>query len=275
MTIHRFRSTRATHPVELEVEVTGEQQAPGVLLIPSLGRGRGDFDDLARTLADSGYRALALDPRGIGFSAAASFADLTLHDLADDAAAVLDHLQLERAHVVGHAFGNRVARCLCADHRARVASLTLLAAGGQVPPEEEAVAAFRRFVNEALAPEAFLRLVATANFAPTSDPSAWQDGWWLETAKQQAMAAGRTDTAQWWDPGPIDVLIVQGLDDRMAPPANGRRLTQLLGERATLVEIADAGHALLPEQPARVAREVLDFLRRAGDRGMAERRPTH
>ncbi|MEM9385137.1 MAG: alpha/beta fold hydrolase [Pseudomonadota bacterium] len=259
MGVHRY-SVPSPTLVELEVDARGVGD-DAVLLLPSLGRGRGDFDGLVEALTREGFRTLALDPRGIGHSDKATFEHLTLHSLADDAVAALDALAIERAHVIGHAFGNRVARCVQADHPDRVRSLILLAAGGKVPPVEEAVDAFRRFVSTPLAPDAFLSEVAQANFSPAGDPSAWADGWWLETARGQATAAGRASLEDWWLPrGEVQVLIVQGLDDRMAPPENGRSLRDSLGARARLVEVERAGHALLPEQPAKVEAAVLAFL---------------
>jgi pimeloyl-ACP methyl ester carboxylesterase len=241
----------------LELAVGGE--GPDVLLLPSLGRGREDFAALAGALRGAGYRTLSLQPRGIGASRA-PLEDIDLHTLADDARAALDRAGAARAHVIGHAFGNRVARCLRADHPDRVLTLILLAAGGKVPPAPEAGEAFRRFINEPRSPEAFLQDVAIANFSPKSDPAPWAEGWWCETAKAQARAASRTAVDAWWHPGEVDLLIVQGLDDRMAPPDNGRGLAALVGERARLVEIPDAAHALLPEQPGQVATAVIDFI---------------
>lgn len=48
-----------------------------------------------------------------------------LHDLAADFAALLDHLQIDRAHVVGHSHGARVALAFAIAHPDRVASLTV------------------------------------------------------------------------------------------------------------------------------------------------------
>jgi pimeloyl-ACP methyl ester carboxylesterase len=53
---------------------------------------------------------------------------------------------------------------------------------------------------------------------------------------------------------------VQGLDDVLAPPVNGRALVERLGRRASLIEVPDAGHAMLPEQPLAVADALIDFL---------------
>jgi len=247
----------------LLIRISGGDGPPG-LLIPSLGRGAEDFDLLASSLGHAGYRVIALQPRGIAPSIG-PLEDITLHHLADDARAAIDAAGYGPAHVVGHAFGNRVARCLCVDAPDRVRALVLLAAGGLEPPLAHAVEAFKRFINEPLSPEEFLAAVKTANFAADSDPSPWAIGWFADTARAQAHAAGRTPRETWWHPGEKNVLICQALEDAMAPAANGQALAEALGDRASLTEIPGAGHAMLPEQPALIAEAVLGFLARQAD----------
>ena len=261
MPMHRIRRATDRGPVDLAVTAVGS--GPVVVLIPSLGRGARDFDELSSRLAGAGWRALAIDPRGIG-SSMGPMEDVNLHDLAADVSAVVQEMSADgRAHVVGHAFGNRVARCLAADSPDRVGGLVLLAAGGRIAPDPAAVDAFRRFLAGGLDDAAVRTAMAVANFAPTSDPDSWTRHWWLDTAAAQIAAAKATELTDWWQSFTAPTLIVQGLDDRMAPPENGRALAAAARPgQVTLVEIADAGHALLPEQPEAVARHVLDFLGR-------------
>jgi pimeloyl-ACP methyl ester carboxylesterase len=214
-------------------------------------------------LANAGFRALALNPRGVGASRG-STEGITLHDLARDAAAVIDARADGAAHVVGHAFGHRVACCLAVGHPARVHRLVLLGAGGLVPPDPEASAAFKRYFDESLTTADRYDAMKTANFAARSDPTPWLTGWWPEAVGAQVQAAIATPHEEWWTSGTADILIVQGLEDRMAPPENGRSLARTLGRRVRLVEVAEAGHALLPEQPERVCAEVVRFLAEAG-----------
>ncbi|HJL89633.1 MAG TPA: alpha/beta hydrolase [Acidimicrobiales bacterium] len=68
----------------------------------------------------------------------------------------------------------------------------------------------------------------------------------------------------WWKAGSADVLVLQPADDVVALPANADDIVERLGERATLVAAADAGHALLPEQPEAVADALLSWLRGHG-----------
>ena len=56
------------------------------------------------------------------------------------------------------------------------------------------------------------------------------------------------------------MLIIQGLSDRIAPPANGRILRDKLGSRVKLVELEHTAHALLLEQPEIIADTILNFI---------------
>ena len=65
----------------------------------------------------------------------------------------------------------------------------------------------------------------------------------------------------WWAGGSTPLLVIQGLQDAVALPENGRLLKAEFGDRVQLTEIDRAGHALLPEQPEFVATNVLAFLK--------------
>ena len=109
--------------------------------------------------------------------------------------------------------------------------------------------------------ETFLRVMHESGFfAPVSDPAVWLGGWWRETARPQAEGNQAVNPRAWWAAGGKPVLVAQGLDDGIAPPENGRDLKALYPDRVTLVEIEAAGHALLPEQPALIARNVTGWL---------------
>ena len=77
------------------------------------------------------YRALALDQRGYGLSDPAASIDATrgCGDWIDDLAAVADHLQLDRFHLVGHSLGGCVAWGALGAWPERLLSATLIAPG--------------------------------------------------------------------------------------------------------------------------------------------------
>jgi len=232
-------------------------------MLPSLGRSAADFARLGNDLANAGFQAVAINPRGIAGSTG-RLDEITLHDLARDIAEVIDALDLKPAHVLGHAFGNRIARCVAADFPASVRTVTLLAAGGRIKPDKTIAERFRdALLGDPTAPE-FIAALQAYLFSPHTDARIWRDGWAPATAAAQLKAAQATDPAAWWRAGRAPLLVIQGLDDVAAPPANGRLLQQELGGRVTLIEIERAGHALLPEQPMRIANAVVAFLKADG-----------
>jgi pimeloyl-ACP methyl ester carboxylesterase len=248
--------TVATDGARIVATVRGD--GPVVALIPSLGRGAADFDDLALRLADAGYTAAAVDPRNAGESCGGT-ENLTLHHYAADVAAIISELG-GPAHVVGHAFGNRVARCLATDSPELVSTVTLLAAGGLVEPAPENREALRRCFRYDLPEQEHLAAVRQAFFAEGNDPSVWRGGWWGCVSAAQSMASRATPVETWWRGGVAPLLVIQGLDDVIARPENGRALRDEMPGRVTLVELESMGHAMLPEQPWAIAHHLTEFL---------------
>lgn len=77
-----------------------------------------------KTLTEAGYRVVALDNRGHGQSTKSHEpADYTPEKMAADVAALLDHLHIARAHVMGYSMGARIAAFLALGYPEHVASL--------------------------------------------------------------------------------------------------------------------------------------------------------
>lgn len=76
---------------------------------------------------DSGYQVIRLDNRGVGNSDWDAFDPdnpYSLSDMANDALAVLDTLNIDKAHVVGASMGGMIGQTLSIEHPERVSSLT-------------------------------------------------------------------------------------------------------------------------------------------------------
>jgi pimeloyl-ACP methyl ester carboxylesterase len=249
--------------VEIEVEVKGDGEL--IVLLPWHG---GDFDYLApfaSMLAEAGFRTAAINPRGIGRSKG-PLENLTLHDFAGDVANVIATLDAAPAHVLGHAHGNRVARCVAADHPDLVRTVILLAAGGKVPPDPEMATVRKKITQADSLEEERLEAFRQLTFSPNTDIEVVKGHQisrkrWPETSAAQARAGQATPLEAWWTAGVAPMLVIQGLDDRTAPPGNGRALRDELGDRVKLVELPDAGHALIIEQPEVIARAVIEYLK--------------
>lgn len=246
--------------VRLRVRVIGRWGERDVVMLPSLGRGSHDFDALAERVAGQGYRVILPEPRGIGGSVG-QFDGQTLHDFAGDVAAVIEALSSAPVVLIGHAYGNRVARTVAADHPHSVERLVLIAAGGIVPIREEIIEAMRGCMTLTLPREGRLKHLAKAFFAPGNDASVWLDGWWPEVAAAQSAAVRATKVEDWWEAGGKPITVLQASDDAIAPRENAEDLKRRLGDRVTIVDIRDAGHAMLPEQPDQIAAAVMNAVR--------------
>ena len=77
-----------------------------------------------KTLTDAGYRAIAFDNRGHGATSKSyDPADYTPEKMAGDASALLDHLGISQAHVMGYSMGARIAAFLALAEPQKVATL--------------------------------------------------------------------------------------------------------------------------------------------------------
>ena len=124
------RAERASEIVaydDVRIEVIAEGSGPLVVLLPSRGRAAEDFDNVAAGIAKAGFRVLRPQPRGAGRSSG-PMKDLSLHDFARDTAAVIRHEGGGPAVLVGHAFGNWVARMTAVDHPQLVRGVVIVAA---------------------------------------------------------------------------------------------------------------------------------------------------
>src|SRR5262245_32260275 len=162
---------------DTQIEALAQGSGPPIVLLPSLGRGASDFDAIAERLAAAGFRVLRPEPRGIGGSHSPEpYADL--HDCAADIAAVIEHDGSGSAFVVGHAFGNRVARMLATDRPELVRAVCLVAANvGHAPSPPEVREAIKASANPSLPDDVRLKALGYAFFAPGNDPRSWLAGW--------------------------------------------------------------------------------------------------
>lgn len=131
--------------VNVYYEETGAPSGKPIVLISGLGTQLTRWaEPFVQRLAQRGYRVVRMDNRDAGLSEsfdAAGAPDLkavasarsagtqpalpyTLDDMADDVAALLTHLGIERAHVVGSSMGGMIAQLLAIRHPDRVLTLT-------------------------------------------------------------------------------------------------------------------------------------------------------
>lgn len=232
---------------------------PTVAMLSGMGRPPDDLEAFGAMIADAGYRVALTEYRGIGKSVG-PLEGITFHDLARDVVAVIERVGGGPAALVGHAFGNRIARTVAADRPDLVAAVVMLGSSGKVPPSPEVAAAIKVAQSMHLPAKEREAAVRLAWYGPGRDISTWLDGWSVPVIQASLKAAEATPLGEFWTAGKAPMLIVQGLSDVSAPPENGRLLKSEVGDRATLVELSGIGHALPVEAPQEVAAPVLDYL---------------
>src|ERR1700730_8826652 len=231
-----------------------------VVLLANAGCSTRYFDDLARVLAAGGLQTICVNMRGTGESRG-SLDGISLHDLAVDVAEVLDAMDCGPAHLVGHAFGNRVARCLAADRPSLVRSVTLLAAGGLIGPSTPLGDPFRSATEAKMSGSDCVTVLGARWLSPATHPKRrahverWPPGHLPHLARSRCGAP-----EEWWAAGTAPLLVIQGLDDEAAPPGNGHALRKQGGERVRVIDLPRAGHFLPLEQPEAVTRAVAEFV---------------
>ena len=130
--------------IVIEYDTFGNSSDPALLLVMGYTAQMTEWDEnLCRLLADGGRFVIRFDNRDIGLSTkidapaptvrrmvlaqlSPRFAHPAYHlsDMADDAAALLDHLGIAKAHVVGASMGGMIVQSLAIGHPDKVLSLT-------------------------------------------------------------------------------------------------------------------------------------------------------
>ena len=251
-----------TGDAEIEVVLRGKK-GPLIVMYPGNGRGAEDFDDLADALYEAEWRSAAINPRGAAGSIG-PLEDITLHAYTGDIAAVIKDLDGFPAAVLGHAFGNRVARCFAVDYPEMVRCLVLLAAGGKLPMAPEVKEAIGK-LRQGLSTNEIRAAFKIAYFAKASNPDAWLTGVWPKSMRANRIAGQSTPLEEWWSGGEAPTLVIQGKEDRCALPENGYLLKKEFSDRVTVMDIENAAHALLPEQPERIAEIIINYLKNYRD----------
>jgi pimeloyl-ACP methyl ester carboxylesterase len=232
-----------------------------MVMLPSLGRGATDFDEIAQRIADAGYRVLCPQPRGIGASRG-PIAGITLHDYAADVAAVIRHDGGEPSVIAGHAFGNFVARTVASDYPVLTRAIALLAATHVWPLPGDVRDSINKSHKMGLPDDERLRHLQHAFFAPGNDPRVWLGGWDEEVMLAERAATEATAKPEWWTAGTAVVLDLIPENDVCTPPHSRERYREEWGaQRVTVITIPNAGHALLPEQPHAVADHLIAYMR--------------
>ena len=248
--------------VRLFHELHGSPEAPPLILLEGMG---GDIPGWRRNVPvlAKELRVIAYDFRGNGNSDEPS-GPVTMATFVDDTLALLDALDVDRAHVYGQSFGGMVGQELALTHpeRARTLILGCTHAGprhvlrgkpSKVPKGEPWRSMYAPGFPDAH-PEHVaedLRIGAAQPRHPEGGRRQWE-------AMQGFDSYDRLPSLR------VPTLVLHGTDDQAIAVENARLLADRI-PGAELVLLEGAGHLYHSEQSEAADAAVLDFVRRHGD----------
>ncbi len=150
---------------QLYYEVHGD--GPPVLLVSGLG-GMGAYWLPNLPAFAAKHRVVVHDHRGTGQSTHSKIA-YSVDQMTDDLVRLMDHLKIDRAHLVGHSTGGAIGQTLAATRPERLASLVLYATWTKADPFFKRSFEARRTLLATAGPAAYFR----------STPVFLYPAWWI------------------------------------------------------------------------------------------------
>ncbi len=285
----------SSRPVEIFYEDLGDVDAPPVVLIMGVGAQLPMWPDgFCARLIKHGYRVVRFDHRDTGLSTKmrgmraegsvyrrvwryllgrTSDVPYTLVDLAGDVEALLDHLGIERAHVVGASMGGMIAQVLAGRRPGRLRSLGVVMSGSgkpfsSIPRWRVIKLAFDPPAKDA--PWAVRLAFETRNIAVINGPNFLPPVDELRRRVEQLTARsdypqgmlrqfdailGTGSLTRYTRRITAPTVVIHGSDDPMVRPRNGRNVARAI-PGAHFVVIDGMGHDL----PEPVWEPVVDAL---------------
>ncbi|MGV9797258.1 3-oxoadipate enol-lactonase [Mycobacterium sp. NPDC003449] len=246
--------------VDVHHLVSGRADGPVLVLSNSLGSTHRMWDAQIAQL-EKHFTVVRYDTRGHDKSPVPD-GPYSIDDLADDVIALLDTLDVERAHVVGLSLGGMTAMRLAARNPGRVDRLVLLCTGAQLPPAQawlDRAATVRAHGSRAVA-----EAVVARWFSPgyPGDRSRWEA---MVAATPAEGYAGCCEAIAALDlrsdlPGiTAPTLAIAGTDDPATPPAKLTEITDAI-PGAKLLVVEHAAHLANAEQPAIITPALISHL---------------
>jgi 3-oxoadipate enol-lactonase len=213
-------------------------------------------------------RVIVPDMRGFGDSDLGT-PEPSIADMADDVAALLDQLGIERAVVGGISMGGYVTLAFAARQRGRLAGLVL--ADTRAAADSEQAAAGRAGAIELVARDGVSALVekqlpGLLSSAPSEAVRAQVRA--LGRQRPEGVSAGiralrdRPDRRGELGAIACPTLVIVGAEDKLSPPAEVSAMARSI-RGARLVEIPGAGHLSHLERPAEFVAAIAEFIEEA------------
>jgi 3-oxoadipate enol-lactonase len=243
---------------------------PAVVLIHGFPLSRRMWHPQIMALTAAGFRVITPDLRGFGESSAPD-GPYSMELFADDLAALLDHLGIERAVVGGMSMGGYVLLSLLERHPGRVAAACFIVtrSGADDEAGKERRLGLARDVMKfgpQVAADTFEKLLFAEGTAEERPKLVGEVYRWMMETDSRGLAGGLLAMRERRDFTPqlgsfrLPALVIGAEKDKAIPPENARILAAGVPD-SRLCIIPEAGHLANLEQPKAFNNCLLDFLR--------------
>lgn len=123
--------------VRIHYQEAGEENAPPIILIHGFISSNIIWSHVLRPLAQAGFRAIAPDLPGYGYSDKPRDAQYTIAEQASAVVGLMDRLGIRKAVIVGASYGGAIAATIALDYPARVEKLVLVGAVTNDDPKKK------------------------------------------------------------------------------------------------------------------------------------------
>lgn len=288
--------------ITIEYDVHGPDDGEPLLLVMGLGGQLVGWPlDFVERLTAKGFRVVRYDNRDIGLSSQTpgppptrrqvvkalvsrrlASSSYLLADMAHDAAALLDHLGIARAHVVGVSMGGMISQTLAILHPDKVASLTSIMSNTGDRKHGKVDRALLRKLPKMMARNRkddiasgvdMFRLISGPHFDATAirsmvEEAAGRHDDTIGTSRQLLAIVASPDRTFDLRRVQAPTLVVHGLVDPLVKPSGGIATAKAI-PGARLVMYPDMGHDLPRPRWEELIDEIVDNTRRAGPHGTA------
>ena len=254
-----------------DAEIYYEEHGSGepLLLVPGLG-GVGVYWKPNLPALSAKYRAIVHDHRGTGQSTHSKI-KYSVDQMTDDLIKLMDHLKIEKAHLVGHSTGGAIGQTMALKHPQRLKRMVLFATWTKADFFFRHLFSVRRDVLTKIGPEAYVKAGTLFLFPP----------WWIRQnenmlRERESLAvkhfppvevvASRIDGIVAFDRsaelGKIKTptLVLCAKDDAITPAYFSEELAKKI-PGAKLQILPDGGHCASEALPDAFNQAVLDFLK--------------
>ena len=252
------------HDIDVHYETEGKGEP--LLLIHGLGSSTEDWEPQIRDFA-SHFHVIAYDVRGHGRTDKPR-TGYSVRQFADDAAALLRHLDVGPAHVLGISMGGMIALQLAVDHPKTVKSLTIVNSGPELVLRtwRQRVGIYSRFAIVRLMGMRKMGELLASRLLPSPAHAAARDTFVERWARNDPGAYLRALRALigWSVTSRLGAITVPTLvltADQDYTPVTFKEEYTAKVPGAKLVIVPDSRHMLPVERPAEFNRAALDFLR--------------